>query len=267
MNRTCPLCSSDNAAAPPTRYSREPWLIKVCGPCGFVYLENPPDYSELQTRWPWERTYAAESERRRLAEPWFQRFAIFTNRLWGRVFRRDKLTPLLRRYFAQGAVMDVGCGRGNSLRRLGELGFVPCGVEISKTLADEAAAWAVKSGGRVIAGNALESLDRFPDRSFTGAILISFLEHEYNPLRLLVELRRKLVESGSVIIKVPNFGCLNRWLRGAQWCGFRSPDHVNYFTPRALREMVGRAGFSVTRFSLRDRFPFSDNMWMVCRSV
>jgi hypothetical protein len=83
----------------------------------------------------------------------------------------------------------------------------------------------------------------------------------------LTKLRRKLKSGGALIVKVPNFACWNRLVRGARWCGLRFPDHVNYFTPRTLWDMLKRAGFRVARFSLRDRFPLSDNMWVLCRTA
>ena len=50
---------------------------------------------------------------------------------------------------------------------------------------------------------------------------------------------------GSVFIRVPNFASTNRKVRGAQWCGFRYPDHVNYFTPDSLSKMAADCGFSM----------------------
>jgi SAM-dependent methyltransferase len=240
--------------------------VKICGQCDFVYLENPPDYDDLQSDFPWEKTMKTERERRKAAEPIFQGIADMTKPI-GRKFKQDKLTPLSRRYFASGSVVvDVGCGKGHHVKRLGELGFVPCGVEISKALAETASSQAATFGGRVVVSNAVDGLDQFPDRSFAGAILISFLEHESNPSPLLRKLRQKLVTGGKIIIKVPNFGSWNSFLRGARWCGWRFPDHVNYFTPKTLRELVRRAGFALTRFQFKDRFPFNDNMWMVCQA-
>lgn len=237
--------------------------MKICGQCDFVYLENPPDYEDLQKDFPWEKTIKSERKRRKIAEPFFQSVAGMARRIRRR-FKQDKLTPLWKRYFTPGsAIVDVGCGKGEQMRRLGELGFVPCGVEISKALAETASSRTATFGGQVVVSDAVGGLDQFQDHSFDGAILISFLEHESNPLPLLLKLRQKLVAGGKVIIKVPNFGSWNSFLRGARWCGWRFPDHVNYFTPRTLCELVGRAGFTVMRFQFKDRFPFNDNMWMV----
>ena len=63
-------------------------------------------------------------------------------------------------------------------------------------------------------------------------------------------------------MKVPNYGSLNRMVMGKRWCGFRYPDHLNYFTPRTLAAMADGAGFD-TEWGATGRLPTSDNMWAV----
>ena len=75
-------------------------------------------------------------------------------------------------------------------------------------------------------------MKQFPDRYFTGILLRSFLEHETQPQALLAECARVLAPGGTVYVRVPNYGSLNRRLLGGKWCGFRHPDHVNYFTTK-----------------------------------
>jgi len=66
---------------------------------------------------------------------------------------------------------------------------------------------------------------------------------------------------------VPNYACWNRRLQGAGWPGFRFPEHVNYFTPTTIRQLIDRAGLQVARFNLLDRLPTSDNLWLVARKA
>jgi hypothetical protein len=95
--------------------------------------------------------------------------------------------------------------------------------------------------------------------------MASFLEHEIQPLPLLRESVRRLRSDGRVLVKVPNHNCWNRHLRGARWCGYRWPDHVNYFTPRTLAAMAMAAGLCVERMNPLDRFPLSDSLYAVLR--
>jgi SAM-dependent methyltransferase len=142
---------------------------------------------------------------------------------------------------------------------------VPHGVEISNELARLAAAALAPYGGRCVHASALEGLAAFDDGFFDLIVMSSFLEHENRPLPLLRESQRRLRNGGRVLIKVPNHASWNRILRGNRWCGYRWPDHVNYFTPRTLTAFARAAGLVVERMNLLDRFPFSDSLYAVLR--
>lgn len=262
--RVCPICNRSNRALAPHACSLAPWNLKACAGCGFVYLENPPHYDALSEDFAWEQTFELERKRRKAAEPVVFHVSRITSYFRRSVFKRDKLRRLIRQKFAPGNFLDVGCGHGPVFEGWNGR-FVPYGIEASKHLAGTADASARAQGGHVIHANAMAGLERFPDAFFQGAILHSFLEHEVNPRGLVRALHRVMAAGGQVVIKVPNYACLNRRFRNRRWCGFRFPDHVNYFTPSSLRQLVEGSGFVVQRFTFRDRFPFSDNMWMVAR--
>ncbi len=97
--------------------------------------------------------------------------------------------------------------------------------------------------------------------------LRAYLEHEREPAAVLAETWRVLKPAGCVLIKVPNYGCWNRPVRGSRWCGYRFPDHVNYFTPRSLRRVLEDNAFVVARCGWFDRLPTNDNMWLVARKA
>ena len=46
-----------------------------------------------------------------------------------------------------------------------------------------------------------------------------------------------------------------------KWCGFRHPDHVNYFTPETLVKTCKKAGYSKIKMGLFDKQVFSDSMY------
>jgi SAM-dependent methyltransferase len=229
-----------------------------------VYLENPVDYSALAGEMAWEKTYAAEAELRRRRNPLLYRAARAPKAAWQRLARRDKLVRWARRYFTPGPVLDVGCAAGHTLERLPPQ-FVPYGIEISDELSRLAQQRFAPRGGRVIQSDALSGLVQFDAGFFTGMIMTSFLEHEPAPRAVLAAARRVMRSGACLIVKVPNFASWNRAVRGARWCGFRFPDHVNYFTPRLLSSLLVATGFRLLRFGPLDRFPTSDSMWLVAR--
>lgn len=259
--RTCPVCGSDNARQSPDPYSRPPWILKRCA-CGMVYLENPPAYSALAEEMAWEKTYAVESEARRRRNPILYRAARAPKALWQRLLRRDKLTSWIQRYVSPGPVLDVGCAGGHTLERL-PAQFVPYGIEISTQLSRRANERFAARGGRAVQNDALSALGQFDAGFFSGVIMTSFLEHELEPRAVLVAAGRVMRPEARLIIKVPNLASWNRAVRGGRWCGFRFPDHVNYFTPGRLTALASQCGLRVLRDGFFDRFPTSDSMWLL----
>ncbi len=165
-------------------------------------------------------------------------------------------------------VLDVGCGSGSRMagihRSLTALGreLSPCGIEVSRHLARVSGSLFSQFGGRVVQALATDAMSMFEPESIDIVVLSSFLEHEHQPLHFSRQAHSALRASGAVVLKVPNYASWNRYARGQRWCGFRIPDHVNYFTPHTLKLLAQEAGF---RFRQRfwDRSPLSDSMYAV----
>lgn len=257
VTRDCPLCAAGEPV-PVAGYGVGIWRLVRCGACGFAYLDRAPDYTALHDVMAWEKTSAAELERRAELRPISFRLSRAT-RLRMALLPRKQMSDLVARHATAGNVVDLGCGTGWHLTRLPPA-YVPFGIEISAEAAAEADRALARRGGAALNRPALLGLREFADGFFSAATLRSYLEHELQPRAVLQELRRALAPGGVAIVKVPNYGSLNRRLTGRKWCGFRYPDHLNYFTPRSLRAMAEACGYRV-RFGPTDRLPTSDNMY------
>jgi SAM-dependent methyltransferase len=229
-HRLCPLCGVDNAKEKPSVYSKDQWIIKACSRCKLVYLENPPTYEDLEEIYAWEKTSSQVAEEKTKKESAIRRGVRVLERYKDRLIQRDKLIDLVNKYFTPGPVIDVGCGGGQVMSRLDKK-YTPFGIEVSKQLSGNAQKIAESRGGRVFCGNALLGLDSFEKDFFVAAIMSAYLEHETAPREVLQNIRRILKPGAPLVIKVPNYGCLNRMVTQKKWCGFRYPDHVNYWTP------------------------------------
>lgn len=260
--RACPACGASNGAAAAGVYSRPPWAIKDCASCGFVYLDPVPCYEALHATLSWEKSRVSQNLRRAAERPVSYRVSQALRKR-NRLFPRRDVARMAEDSAPPGNVVDIGCAEGGRAMTLAA-DYVPYGIEISAGLAAAADASFVTRGGACVHAPALEGLTRFPDGFFTAAMLRSFLEHEVRPREVLDELARTLAPGGAAIVKVPNYGSMNRRLAGRRWCGFRYPDHVNYFTPASLRRMAEGVGFAVD-FGLLGAIPTSDNMWAVLR--
>lgn len=254
--RTCPSCGTE-AAHPLAAYSNDPWEIAACVNCRFVYLRNPPEYEALKESLAWEKTYAAKREASGRGSTFFSPLARRIRN--GLNMYRDK-SKLFGRWFGDGHVLDIGCGDTPRIPPP----MTPYGIEISTRLHKAADAMMRARGGFCLHGAGAEAIWKFDREMFDGIIMNSYLEHESRPLEVLKGAHRALKPSGAVFVRVPNFGSLNRRLIGRNWCGFRHPDHVNYFTLQSLRDMAARAGFS-TRLVNRISLPVDDNISVLLR--
>lgn len=261
--RVCPNCSQNNASSSPLPISSGEWQVKKCSSCGFVYLENAPKYEELFKNIAWEKSSKVETVRREREHPVQDRISRVTRKRLK--LPRKNVLDLLARYAPDGPVIDLGCGNGGYMLQLAAR-HIPCGIEISRNLAVEGARNLAPRGGWVLNAPALQGLSAVQETDFAAVVMRAYLEHEIHPFEILREAFRVMKRGGILIIKVPNYGSINAAVMGKNWCGIRFPDHVNYFTPESLSNMVKGAGFSIDQFGLFSfRQPTSDNMWMIAR--
>jgi SAM-dependent methyltransferase len=262
VERICPLCGSGNETVPASRYSVDAWQVKTCPVCSFTYITTAPDYELLFEQMSWDVTSKLESDWRNATRKYQQ--MVSNNTRWRlRIFARRQASTLVERYARPGRVVDVGCGTGGQINSLSEE-YVPFGIEISSAGAEKAHRRFSERRGAAINKPAVEGLQTFPDGYFSAAVLHAYLEHELHPLAALKQVNRVLESQGVAFVKVPNFASLNRRVMGRRWCGFRHPDHLNYFTPKTLSAMAEKAGMS-TWFGVSWRMPTSDNMWALLR--
>ncbi len=253
--RSCPACAAQHASGL-AAYSPDPWKVAACDDCGFVYLRNPPGYQALQEDVAWEKTF----EIKRAASRGSTFFSPLARRIRnGLGMYRDK-SRAFDRWFNSGHVLDIGCGWGQHIRPP----MTPYGIEISTSLHKISDKVMRERGGYCLFGAGAEVIGEFAPGMFDGVVMFSYLEHEAKVMDVLNGAFRVLKPGGAVFIRVPNFGSLNRRVIGANWCGFRYPDHVNYFTLQSLRDVAARAGFT-TRLVNTITLAVDDNISVLLR--
>jgi 2-polyprenyl-3-methyl-5-hydroxy-6-metoxy-1,4-benzoquinol methylase len=258
---------------------REQWELVRCRETGFVFLANPPVYNQLKSEFAWEKTYEAEKKRRQETEPTVYAASQIAKDIKFKINpRRNRIADMaVRAVTGSGSrnvrILDIGCGSGRLMLELCQryekqnVQAVPFGIEVSEQLAAESSNIVTPLGGAIIKNHAVGGCRSLKGQSdkFDLVMMSCFLEHEAQPLELLRSLHPLLSSSGSIVIKVPNYASWNRQIRGSKWCGYRFPDHVNYFTPRTLQMLASEAGFTCFQQSWLDRNPFNDNMYAVVR--
>lgn len=111
------------------------------------------------------------------------------------------IRPLLELY-PNGAIVDVGCGRGEWLELTSQHGFHPQGVDIDDGMLQNCR----ELGLNVTMEDALVFLKKLPDESQAVISGFHIVEHlPFNQLRQLVqEAKRTLTPGGLLILETPN---------------------------------------------------------------
>jgi SAM-dependent methyltransferase len=166
--------------------------------------------------------------------------------------------------FAGKRLGDFGCGYEASFAR-SVLDEVASAVLVDVALADD-----LKAHRRVTAieGQLPESLSDIPDGSLDVALCISVLEHLWEPLEMLRELRRVTASGGTCVVNVPTWRGKTFLELSAYRLGL-SPreemdDHKRYYDPSELWPLLVRAGFVPHSISCH-RHKFGLNTLAVCR--
>jgi hypothetical protein len=261
--RDCPLCGTPPDKARPLPYGTAEFRVVQCSACDLVFVDRLPPQHEFADERAWEVSSVSHAAQRKRKYPIL--VALHEMTRWRMHMRKREPKNILAENVRPGPIVDVGCGGGINLLPPPE-GYVPYGVEISKSLAAAADAAFRPFGGKCIQAPAVEGLAAFPSGFFHGALLIGYIEHEFLPRESFVALRRALADDAVVVVKTPNFASLNRRVMGMRWSGFRFPDHVNYFTPDTLSEIARRAGFHA-QYRRGDRNPTSDSLWGLLRAA
>ena len=137
----------------------------------------------------------------------------------------------------RGRLLDVGCGSGDWLLSMRELGWEVMGVDLDKN--------AVKVGrqrGLTVNCGALEQ-QNFDINSFDAVTLNHVIEHVRDPIGTLRECARILKPGGKLVVFTPNGSSLGHRIYRECWRGLEPPRHLHIFSFQSLRETLGLVGF------------------------
>ena len=143
---------------------------------------------------------------------------------------------------ASARVLDIGCGSGQFLARLGRMGHECHGTELS---AETGARAAKVPGLRLHFGELTK--ETFPSGSFDLISIWHVLEHLPDPDSVLRLCHGWLREGGVLLLAVPNIDSWQARLFGGSWFHLDPPRHLYHFNRPSLTGALVRSGFRVRR--------------------
>ena len=158
----------------------------------------------------------------------------------------------LERLKSSGDIIDVGCGGGYFLARLGSH-WIKFGTECNPVAAEEGR----KNFGLDIQVAKLSDL-QYPDNFFDVVNLRGTLEHFPDPYEYLAESYRILKEGGIIAINTPNIGSFCARLYREKFNMIDPVHHIYYFSVKTLTKMLNKVGFKV----IHKRFFYLDTPYV-----
>lgn len=158
-----------------------------------------------------------------------------------------------------GRLLEVGCGSGQALRVLRDLGWHAEGVDFDRAAVESARARGldVRLGSLSEQGYAAESFD--------AVVMSHLIEHVPDPLGVLEECRRVLKPGGRLVLLTPNARSWGRILFREHWFALDPPRHLILFHPGTLRTLAEAAGLAVLRLVSTSRG--ARQIWIYSRQI
>jgi len=263
----CTLCGSNGISIYTGRQDRlfgAPglWDFKRCPnqKCGLIWLDPMPSRRDLGKAYANYYTHQAPTSGKRLEllrrmcklmerGYWAGKYGypITESMLVKGIGKLLYFFPLRRRgsdervrflhAVADGRLLDVGCGSGESLLFMRGLGWQVEGIDF-----DERAVQVAAQRGLQVSCGTLEQKG-FPSANFHAVILNHVIEHLPDPVATLSECARILRPGGRLVLFTPNSSSLGHRFFKGEWRGLEPPRHLHIFSMQSMNRILELAGF------------------------
>lgn len=153
-----------------------------------------------------------------------------------RLWAKERLATL-KKYIISGRLLEFGAGTGEFLYTAAQAGFYSVGLDIFSRLR--------KENYHPMLSIITADVRYFrADVPFDVVAALHLLEHFSKPYEFLTSIRENLKKNGYLLVEVPNFASLSRFvLKRHETCFV--PYHYLYLTPKSLVTLLENAGFKI----------------------
>ncbi len=208
-------------------------LSKVvqCGQCGLQFVNPMPNQEYL------DQLYQQDGEE----HPYYRNYLLErTDRRSSYSKQYHRRLKLIENYAkGKGKLLDIGCGGGFFLKTAEERGWEPHGIDIVPGFIQFARNELQLKNTHC---RSLEDLE-YDKHFFDVIVLWDLIEHLPRPANFLETINRLLRPDGLLVIWTPNANNA-AWLK-ENWFGYKPLQHLYFFSPRTLSQILQSAGFSV----------------------
>jgi SAM-dependent methyltransferase len=240
---TCPACLGEITKWRDKTNSYGRFAIDRCSRCGHAFV-NPRPRAEVLAEF--YRDYGQGDTEIGDLEDVLSQEAAYPN---STLDARRIISTARRLTGGAGRLLDVGCGYGFFSKEAKDQGFQVAAIDIApgETIIPRQLAG-------VPPGNvAFEDYDS--NEKFDVILFSQMLEHAHDVNTWVSKAARLLRSGGALVIALPNFDSIFRYLLRENDPYVTPPVHLNFFTYRSLCILLRRHGLSVAAHHMFSRFP------------
>lgn len=229
-----PTCPFDGPAAPVAfKYEKDGYKIYENKDTGLLFVHPVPSTEELN------RIYGAA---------YFSRGRKYTPPAGDRstdpqLLNDRRKLDLVCAHTSGRQLLDVGSAMGGFMRVAAEAGFSVEGVEVSEFGAE----YTRRELGLPVYGSNLR-VAALPSEKYDAVTLWDVIEHLPDPVENIAEVARILRPGGVCFITTGDVRSRYARLLGRRWHLLTPPQHLLYFTPRALERALTAHGLEVVEW-------------------
>jgi len=235
------------------------WNLIQCDACGYVWLDPAPLPEEIGKLYRDYYTHAAAPGNSLLAQ--IKRGVLSvaygypsadTRRSACLLFHllawvgplRDTVggSVLWLEASRRGRLLDVGCGSGEFMAWMRDLGWDVVGLDSDS----ETVRVAREHYGLDVRLGTIEDL-AFPADSFDAVVMSHVIEHVPDPRGTFAECARVLKPGGRIVVATPNHESLGRRRFDEAWLQWDPPRHLQVFSPATLQRCAEDAGLQTVQ--------------------
>lgn len=144
----------------------------------------------------------------------------------------------ISKYCAPGRWLDIGCSNGIFVENAITNGFEAEGIDLSKVAVEHG-----KGKGLPLHTSTIE--DWKPEYLYDTIVAFDVLEHVLDPTMFINCIHRLLDTNGTIVLSLPNLQSLPSRIMGKNWYFYIPEEHLHYFNPQTIGQLLQHAGFDV----------------------
>ena len=151
------------------------------------------------------------------------------------------ISDILRYAKPPSSILDIGCNYGYFIDEARRYGYNVFGVELSED---------ARKFNKAIHLDVRANIAEF-DRKFNVATMWHSLEHIYNPVEYLTEVRNHLHNPSYLFVRVPDFGSYWSNFLKDKWDWFLPNYHLFHYNIESIEFLLKKVGFVIERIVQR----------------